>query len=63
MSSADLHQILIPYLYASGAMGLIVGGAALLLRRDGARQKADQAAGDAPSPDEGPGAKPVFRGR
>ena len=47
MSSADVHQILIPYLYAGGAMTLIVLIAAVLLQRDGARQKANaEAQGD-----------------
>lgn len=40
MSSADLHQIFVPYLLAGGAMGLIILVAAALLWRDGARQKA-----------------------
>jgi hypothetical protein len=44
MSSADVHQILIPYLYAGGAMTLIVLIAAVLLQRDGARRKASHEA-------------------
>ena len=39
MSSADVHQILIPYLYAGGAMALILSIAAALLKRDGAKRK------------------------
>jgi hypothetical protein len=39
MSSADVHQILIPYLYAGGAMALIVLIAAVFLQRDGAKRK------------------------
>jgi hypothetical protein len=40
MSSADIHQILIPYLYAGAATALVVLVAAVLLQRDGARRKA-----------------------
>jgi hypothetical protein len=39
MSPADVHQILIPYLYAGAAMMLIVLIAAALLKRDGAKRK------------------------
>jgi hypothetical protein len=50
MSSADVHQILIPYLYAGGAMTLIVLIAAALLKRDGAKRKdeAERDQGQAP---------------
>lgn len=39
MNSADVHQILIPYLFAGGATGLILLIAVTLLKRDGAKQK------------------------
>jgi hypothetical protein len=42
MSEADVHQILIPYLYAGGAMALIVGIAAVFLKRDGDKEKAKE---------------------
>jgi hypothetical protein len=50
MSHADLHQILIPYLLAGGATILILLMAVALLRRHGARWKAEREAGPEATP-------------
>ncbi|HEV7383450.1 MAG TPA: hypothetical protein VGN89_01130 [Phenylobacterium sp.] len=50
MSSADVHQILIPYLAAGGATALIVLIAAALLKRDGARRKEEAENDRTPAP-------------
>lgn len=60
MSSADVHQILVPYLFAGGATGLVLLIAVAFLKRDGAEQK-DQAKRQGQKPhdsaSQGPSAK------
>jgi hypothetical protein len=52
MSGDDFHQILVPYLLAGGATGLILLIAAAFLKRDGARQKDQAKRGHGQTPDQ-----------
>jgi hypothetical protein len=44
VTSADFHQILVPYLWAIAATVAVLGVTAGLLRRDGDKHKAEEAA-------------------